>query len=300
MLQVGWSPWSPSTISTLPVRAEQSAGDTGHGAAARRTARRGGSHTCIVDEGGGSGAGEWFFGQLGYGNTDTIGDTEHPSTAGAVDLDWADERSRSPPAPSTHALADDATVRCWGTRLQRPVSVRQPVSIGGDESRPPSAPVQLGTRGAITAGDDHTCAILDDWTVRCWGVGFTYFGSGHLGYGNTPTTSATTRRRGGRARRPRRRSHGEGDHRRFEPHVRHPRHRPGALLGFLLLRPIGRAGSTETSATTRRPEASPRWTSVPVARRPPSARAANHTCVVLDDGSVRCWGSLGGRQALRF
>jgi hypothetical protein len=33
----------------------------------------------------------------------------------------------------------------------------------------------------IVAGEDHTCALLDTGSVRCWGLG----ASGRLGYGNT-------------------------------------------------------------------------------------------------------------------
>ena len=38
-----------------------------------------------------------------------------------------------------------------------------------------------GTVTQIVAGEDHTCALLDTGSVRCWGLGT----NGRLGYGNT-------------------------------------------------------------------------------------------------------------------
>ena len=83
---------------------------------------------------------------------------------------------------STCALRADTTVRCWGfnsggqlgdgtttTRLT-------PVAVGG-----------LSNVKAIAtddnAGDAHTCAVLADTTMRCWGAN----GSGQLGDGTTTT-----------------------------------------------------------------------------------------------------------------
>ncbi len=174
--------------STDRAGAEQSAATPGMPQLLAGRLDAGSSHTCIVDDGSrvrcwGAGG----TGQLGYGNTNHIGDTEHPSTAGVVDL-GPGVRVVSVAAGSGHtcAIADDSAVRCWGLGFGGRPRVRQHVSIGDDEKPAVAGAVQLGRRvRAITAGGYHTCAILDDWTVRCWGVGFTYFGSGHLGYGNT-------------------------------------------------------------------------------------------------------------------
>ena len=91
-------------------------------------------------------------------------------------------------------------------------------------------PVDLGagrTATAITAGDGHTCVLLDDGAVKCWG----YNAVGQLGYDQTPDLSGST---------------------------------------------------------------SPRWparsTSAPGERRPRSPPAMTHTCALLDNDTVKCWG----------
>ena len=130
----------------------------------------------------------WGFGgdgQLGYGNTRSIGDDEAPASAGTVDLG----PGRSAIAVSagnvhTCALLDNGTVRCWGFGANGRLGYGNTERIGDNETPGSVGPVDLGpgrTAKAISAGDGHTCAILDDNTVRCWGYGF----DGRLGYNNT-------------------------------------------------------------------------------------------------------------------
>jgi alpha-tubulin suppressor-like RCC1 family protein len=74
----------------------------------------------------------------------------------------------------------------------------------------------------MAAGEDHSCAIKDDGTVRCWGKG----ANGRLGYGNTNNKLSPT--------------------------------------------------ATNSLGTGR--------TAVDI------TAGGDHTCAVLDDGSVKCWG----------
>ena len=54
--------------------------------------------------------------------------------------------------------------------------------IGDNETPNDVGVVNLGqTAKAITAGGNHTCAILADNTVKCWGFG----SNGQLGYGGS-------------------------------------------------------------------------------------------------------------------
>lgn len=105
-------------------------------------------------------------------------------TTGPVDL-GPGRTAKAISAGDNHtcAVLDDDTVRCWGYGGNGRLGNGSSRSIG-DLATPGSAPVvDLGGHKAkaISAGSDHTCALLDDNTVRCWGVG----ADGRLGYGNT-------------------------------------------------------------------------------------------------------------------
>ena len=142
----------------------------------------GDEHACaVMDTGGLRCWGNGGNGRLGYGNEDTIGDDEHPSAAGDIPLDGAVIQVA---AGSRHtcALMADGAVRCWGNgsdgRLgygnEHPIGVDEPVSAAGE--------VDVGGQvEQLVAGASHTCALLDNGKVRCWGNGE----HGRLGYGNT-------------------------------------------------------------------------------------------------------------------
>ena len=142
----------------------------------------GGYHTCALMEDGevvcwGLGA----QGQLGYGNTDSIGDDETPSGLDAVELDSA---AIQVGAGLTHtcALLEDGEVVCWGLGAQGLLGYGNTESVGDDETLSGIGPVDLGDSAVmIDVGIGHTCAVLESGSVRCWGYG----GDGQLGYGNT-------------------------------------------------------------------------------------------------------------------
>jgi len=87
------------------------------------------------------------------------------------------------------AITDDAAVSCWGFApngalgLGSIVASNGPVvldKISGKQTGIIS--VDLGGRTAkqVAVGEQHSCAILDDGTVKCWG----YNASGQLGLGD--------------------------------------------------------------------------------------------------------------------
>jgi uncharacterized repeat protein (TIGR01451 family) len=156
---------------------------------AGRTARAisaGGAHTCaLLDDGSVRCWGAGDNGRLGYGNTTTIGDNETPGTVGPVDLGAGrTARAISVGGGHTCALLDDNSIRCWGAAANGQLGYANVNEIGDNETPGTVGPVDLGagrTARAITAGSGHTCALLDDGRVRCWGSA----DSGELGYGNT-------------------------------------------------------------------------------------------------------------------
>ena len=112
-------------------------------------------------------------GQLGYGNTDDIGDNEQPSAAGPVHLgSGRTARAVATGTDHTCVLLDDGSVRCWGHNGVGQLGQGTTSDIGDNEQPDTVPPVQLGpgrTAVAITAGNAISCALLDDATVRCWG-----------------------------------------------------------------------------------------------------------------------------------
>ena len=129
------------------------------------------------------------YGQLGIGSTATIGDGAGEMGDSLVAVAFASGRSaRAIAAGSNHtcALLDNASVVCWGRGTYGQLGQGATANIGHSSSATVATTlaIDLGsgrTALAISAGDAHTCAILDNATVKCWGFG----GNGRLGSGAT-------------------------------------------------------------------------------------------------------------------
>jgi alpha-tubulin suppressor-like RCC1 family protein len=151
--------------------------------------RTGGNHTCVMLNNGAVrcwGAGT--YGQLGYGNTLTIGDNELPFTAGNVPLGGLSDVSSAITTGLNHscALLTSGSIRCWGRnnlgQLGYGDNTGTMANVGDAEALDVSGYVNVGSNTVkVVAGGNHTCAILDTGNVRCWGDG----ASGQLGYGNS-------------------------------------------------------------------------------------------------------------------
>ncbi|MBW3609710.1 MAG: hypothetical protein KY463_15495 [Actinobacteria bacterium] len=153
----------------------------------------GGFHTCaLLSDGGVSCWGFGGNGRLGYGNVDNVGRTPQttPDIIGLVDLGGRGAKAISAGYGHTCAILDDGTVRCWGYGALGRLGYGNSSAVGDDETPGSMEPVNLGpgrTAKAISAGFEHTCALLDDGSVRCWGSA----SFGQLGYGDGPAIGDT-------------------------------------------------------------------------------------------------------------
>jgi alpha-tubulin suppressor-like RCC1 family protein len=136
---------------------------------------------CVrLDDGGVRCWGTNEFGQLGQGHTEPIGDDEAPMDAPPLALGG---RAIDITAGAQHACAvlDGGRVRCWGRGQDGQLGHSATTSIGDDEL-PTSVPeVELGAVVVkVVTGGLHTCALLDSGSIRCWGRAQ----AGQLGHGD--------------------------------------------------------------------------------------------------------------------
>jgi alpha-tubulin suppressor-like RCC1 family protein len=142
----------------------------------------GGLHTCaLLATGAVRCWGLGLSGRLGHGNSTSVGDNETPDSAGDVDLGGVAQQLAAGNA-HTCALLNNGAVRCWGQNDVGQLGYSNTANIGDNESPAVAGNVPLGGAAvAITAGNAHTCALLENDDVICWG-GAAF---GQLGYGDT-------------------------------------------------------------------------------------------------------------------
>jgi hypothetical protein len=146
----------------------------------------------LLSDGSLRGWGSSGWGELGYGNTNTVGDDELPSSVGPVSVTatpGVTVEDVSAGRNHTCAILSDGSVKCWGAIFQDNGVGYGNVNPIGDNELPSSVgPISLTTAPGIKAkqivsGIAHSCALLTDDTVTCWG----WSGQGELGYGNVNT-----------------------------------------------------------------------------------------------------------------
>ncbi len=151
----------------------------------------GDGHTCaILDTGRVKCWGDNVNGQLGLGDTNDRGDApgEMGGNLPAVDLGTG-RTATAITAGYRHtcALLDDGSVKCWGWNggwLGLEDNLDRGDGPGEMGDALPAVDLGAGrTATAISAGERHTCALLDDGSVKCWG-GNTYGQLAHDGVNN--------------------------------------------------------------------------------------------------------------------
>ena len=148
----------------------------------------GGNHSCALLQGGavlcwGANA----SGQLGQGDVNIVGDDEVPASRPPIDLGGPATQVTAG-GSHTCALLEGGSVRCWGDNSVGQLGYGNTNNVGDDELPEPVGPVDLGGPAKqIAAGNNHTCAILTNNDVVCWGQN-TY---SQLGLGSSVTIGDT-------------------------------------------------------------------------------------------------------------
>lgn len=174
-----------AVLSTVPAWAQITAGN---------------SHSCTVNvEGAVRCWGNNTVGQLG--DSQTCGTVS--CSAPSIDVGEFTNVVRAVAGRAhTCSLHFGGGVICWGTNVAGQVGVGSDPACGGDPANAFCQPravcadpgcVQrlsdvLESEGSLAAGDDHTCAVSDSGTVRCWGRNL----NGQLGNGTTVNAVTAT------------------------------------------------------------------------------------------------------------
>ncbi|XRB08750.1 EGF-like domain-containing protein [Pycnococcus provasolii] len=132
-----------------------------------------------------------YNGELGYGDTNRRGDGPNEMGENLPYVDVGTGRTvKQISAGSSHmcALLDNDQVKCWGVNGNGQLGYGDTMQRGdGPNEMGDNLPyVDVGTGRTvkqISVSGSHTCAILDDDKVKCWGYNYV----GQLGYGDTTT-----------------------------------------------------------------------------------------------------------------
>ncbi|MET0791393.1 MAG: hypothetical protein ABW061_07715 [Polyangiaceae bacterium] len=244
------------------------------------------------------------FGQLGIDRSSHAGDEPGDMGSAVSALSLGTGRTVASVAPGYYhscALLDTGDVKCWGANFTG--------SLGqGDTMRRDGRPSYMGnhlpkvdlgsgrTATVLVTGADHSCVILDDGSVKCWGDN----SKGELGLGDTNDRGDVAGEMGnalgavdlGRGRSARALSLG----------YRHS----CALLdddsikcwGWNLYQQCGNSNDLAGDVGDGPGEMGERLHPVALGEKKPIAVFAGYdnTCAVLEDGSLKCWGENGRGQ----
>ena len=129
--------------------------------------------------------------QVGYldlmnawsGGEETLDETNDVLETGGSSFAYANNKV-STGYYHTCAILDNGDMKCWGRNSYGQLGDGNSANL----AFPSSTAIDLGTGRtavAVSAGYHHTCAILDNGDLKCWG----YDGNGELGDGGSNTNT---------------------------------------------------------------------------------------------------------------
>ena len=238
----------------------------------------GGFHTCALP---GDGTvlcwGQNDLGQLGNGTVSPTVNAPNPTPASVSGITTAVAVAAG--GWHTCALLQDGTVRCWGDNTWGELGDGAVIASNPPRDQQPVTPVPtpvtvsgITTAVAIEAGIFHMCATLRDGALQCWGRGE----EGRLGNGSTANSSTPVAVSG----------------------ITPAAVTPGAEHTCAILQDrtkrcwgdnnFGQLGNGSPDGVVSTIPSAP-VTGITAATA--ASSGAEHTCALLQDGSLQCWGA---------
>ena len=238
-------------------------------------------HTCaILDDQSVKCWGRNQDGELGVGSTTSSFDT--PQTINTLGTN-RHAISLALGEGFTCALLDDGSIKCWGQDNEGQRG--DGGGYGSDIRSPPSSAISLPagrTATQITAGAFHVCALLDDASIVCWGKNH----EGQLGDGSTTDRTAPVATG----------SFGSGH---SPSYISAGYDHTCALLSDGGVRCWGSNNNGQLGDGTSTDRTSPPSSDINLGSGYTAigiSSGGGHTCAMLDDGDMKCWGASGSGQ----
>ena len=238
----------------------------------------GGFHTCALP---GDGTvlcwGQNDLGQLGNGTVSPTVNAPNPAPASVSGITTAVAVAAG--GWHTCALLQDGSIRCWGDNTWGELGNAAVIASNPPRDQQPVTPVPtpvtvsgITTAVAIEAGIFHMCATLRDGALQCWGRGE----EGRLGNGSTANSSTPVAVSG----------------------ITPAAVTPGAEHTCAILQDrtkrcwgdnnFGQLGNGSPDGVVSTIPSAP-VTGITAATA--ASSGAEHTCALLQDGSLQCWGA---------
>ncbi len=271
------------------------------------------AHSCaLLDDGSVKCWGHGAFGQLGQGDIEHRGDGPDELGDALPAIDLGPGRTAlavSAAADHSCAVLDDRTVKCWGAAFSGRLGSGDTLENLGDDPGEmgdalPVIDLGAGAVYSLVTGGGHTCVLLDDETIKCWGGN----PRGQLGLGDTDDRGDVPGEMGDAlpgveigATRPIAISAG-GNHTCVLVRDGRLKCFGASLFGVLGNGVVTEIGESVTPTAHLGDEPGEMGQALPAVDLGTEARplaisaGTRHTCALLDDHSVKCWGDNSDGQ----